>query len=664
MLNIRLGAATLNQTPLDWTGNRDRAAAAIRAARAEGVGLLCLPEMCLPGYGCEDAFLSPGVWRRSLSALDSLLPETAGMAVAVGLPLYLRGAVYNAAALLVDGALAGLACKKDLAGDGVHYEPRWFKPWPRGLRVHADVNGSSVPVGDWLFDLGPLRVGFEICEEAWIGQRTGADHADLGADVLLNPSSSHFAFGKQEVRERIVLEGSRAFGVAYVYANMAGCDAGRIIYDGGDLIASGGRLLARGPRLPFADHTLTTAVVDIDLLRTQRARSTSHHADPSAGADRVAQALFTPAAVSPDPRPRLCPDPEAGPKGREEIFTRAVALGLFDYLRRSGARGWVVSLSGGADSAACAALCGLALRLAHDELGLDGLRARAPRLAGGDLSTIIHNALSTVYQSTANSGAVTRDAAAAVAEAVGAAHRVWDVEPVVATFRAMLSADQGRTLDWDTDDVALQNIQARARAPGAWMLANLEGKLLLTTSNRSEAAVGYATMDGDTAGGLAPIAGIDKAFLRRWLRWMEQTGPAGVGPMPALGTVNRQQPTAELRPPGDHQTDEDDLMPYPILDAIERLAIRDKMEPAEVLDALEPSFPAITRRALAGMVDRFFRMWTVNQWKRERYAPSFHVDDENLDPKTWCRFPILSSGYEVERAELRAQIDEDGGGGQ
>ena len=115
----------------------------------------------------------------------------------------------------------------------------------------------------------------------------------------------------------------------------------------------------------------------------------------------------------------------------------------------------------------------------------------------------------------------------------------------------------------------------------------LAGALLLSTSNRSEAAVGYATMDGDTCGGLSPIAGIDKAFLRRWLVWMERHGPEGLGPLPALAKVNQQQPTAELRPPAAGQTDEDDLMPYEVLDEIERAAIRDKLTPVEVLQRIE-----------------------------------------------------------------------------
>src|SRR5690606_25850606 len=189
-------------------------------------------------------------------------------------------------------------------------------------------------------------------------------------------------------------------------------------------------------------------------------------------------------------------------------------------------------------------------------------------------------------------------------------------------------------------------------APGVWFLANVLGALLLSTSNRSEAAVGYATMDGDTAGGISPIAGIDKAFLQRWLRWLQTRGPEGIGAIPALAAVTLQPPTAELRPAAAGQTDEADLMPYDVLDAIERAAIRDKRMPAEVFRLMRCDFPGYEPRQLATWVERFFRLWSRNQWKRERYAPSFHVDDANLDPKTWCRFPILSGGFERELAEL------------
>jgi NAD+ synthase (glutamine-hydrolysing) len=270
--------------------------------------------------------------------------------------------------------------------------------------------------------------------------------------------------------------------------------------------------------------------------------------------------------------------------------------------------------------------------------------------------TLVGRLLTCVYQSTRNSRPETLRAAEKISEAVGAEFLEWNVDEVVDQYVHTVSAAVGRELNWQQDDLALQNIQARVRGPGIWLLANLRGALLLTTSNRSEAAVGYATMDGDTCGGLAPIAGIDKAFLLDWLKWMETTGPAGIGPLAALEIVNRLRPTAELRPPAADQTDEADLMPYRVLDAIERAAIRDKQLPVEVFQTVRPQFPQYDAMQMGTWVERFFRLWCRNQWKRERYAPSFHLDDENLDPKTWCRFPILNSGFERELEELREYL--------
>jgi NAD+ synthase (glutamine-hydrolysing) len=655
MKRIRVGAAVLNQTPLDWDGNVANIRACLDEARERGVSILCLPELCITGYGCEDAFLSRGVQEAALKALREIACATDDIVACVGLPLLHHNALLNAACLMANGKILGFVAKQHLAGDGIHYEPRWFKPWPSGRRGHLDLEGERYPIGDIYFELDDVRIGFEICEDAWVARRPGAELSLQGVDILLNPSASHFAFGKHAVRERIVLEGSRAFGVSYVYSNLLGNEAGRVIYDGGALIASAGKMLARGPRFSFALHRLTTAVVDVDATRMAQARTASFepnldeaddgrvHADFRFPALETTGALLSPGAW------------EASDDLKEEELTRAIALGLFDYLRKSRSEGFVVSLSGGCDSSVVASLCALMVELGVAELGLSAFLGRlrhARRLEGAQAPRdAIRRLLTCVYQSTRNSSRATREAAREVAHSIGAEFLELDVDDLVATYSKMISGAVGRTLAWSSDDLALQNIQARARAPAVWMLANLKNALLLATSNRSEAAVGYATMDGDTCGGLSPIAGIDKAFLRTYLRWLADVGPAGLHPVPALAMVANQAPSAELRPAEQRQTDEEDLMPYDVLDAIERAAIRDKQTPIEVYRRLRQLFPS---EQLLVWIDRFFQLWCRNQWKRERYAPSFHLDDENLDPKTWCRFPILSSGFERELAELRA----------
>jgi NAD+ synthase (glutamine-hydrolysing) len=273
-----------------------------------------------------------------------------------------------------------------------------------------------------------------------------------------------------------------------------------------------------------------------------------------------------------------------------------------------------------------------------------------------DVKQRVRSLLHCVYQATKNSSRSTRDSATGLAGALGAEMSCLQIDELVERYVSNMEGVLGRKLAWETDDLALQNIQARVRGPSVWLLANVKRALLLATSNRSEAAAGYATMDGDTCGGLSPIGGIDKAFLRSWLRWLQREGPAGLEPIPALAAVNDLAPTAELRPSDANQTDEDDLMPYEVLDAIERAAIRDKQTPVEVFRLMRSQFTQYDVPQLLAWVERFFRLWCRNQWKRERYAPSFHLDDENLDPKSWCRFPILSGGFFRELEELREYV--------
>jgi NAD+ synthase (glutamine-hydrolysing) len=402
-----------------------------------------------------------------------------------------------------------------------------------------------------------------------------------------------------------------------------------MIYDGHSVVAASGELLLENGGFSFSDHIINEVPLDLNRSRVHRSRFYSHlhqefseaemeaknpivRLDPPAGRagtrDSSAQSGigfqsgFAPpgqtggAKVSqhqstPSHFPRSS---HAGPvaPSKELQFLYAVSLGLFDYLRKSHSKGYVVSLSGGADSATCVVLVQRMLAYAVHELGA---KAALDRLGRSDLwqslqlndlpadtvAQISNRMLFTLYQATAQSGATTREAAGAVARATGSSHAEVQVQDLMDGYRERMQNILGRELDWATDDLALQNIQARVRSPMIWMLANTTGSLLITTSNRSEAAVGYSTMDGDTSGGLAPIAGVDKAFVQHWLRFMEQTGDPLLGPIPELSLVNAQAPTAELRPLEQKQTDENDLMPYALLDEIEKLAIRDRKPPGK-----------------------------------------------------------------------------------
>jgi len=656
---LKIAGGFLNQIPLDWRGNESRIRSAFEKARSESVAILCLPELCITGYGCEDAFFNPHLLESAWQTLESLVPATQGLVVTLGLPVLHRGMIFNVIALVADGKILGLIPKKVLARDGVHYEQRWFKAWELGSFDQIHKGNVKLPFGDFHFDLSGVRIGLEICEEAWVADRPGARLAQQNIDLILNPSASHFAFGKIDLRKGFVTEGSRAFGVAYVYSNLVGNEAGRIIYDGGILIASEGQLLVQGPRFSYSDFGITSAVVDIDHLRTYRRRSARHRPWVESEDRGCVKAELQWQFIKPSEAKQQLSQLaswETGEHRKEEEFARAVSLGLFDFLRKSRQHGFVVSLSGGIDSAVVALLAADCVRFAVQELGIEGVKAKLQFISGiAAASTefqLIERLLICAYQSTRNSSSATLEAARAVAQAIGASFHDWSVDSIVEAYSKLISESAGVSLNWGQHDLALQNIQARSRAPSIWMLANLRNALLLATSNRSEAAVGYATMDGDTCGGLSPIAGIDKAFLKVWIRWAQLNGPVGLGPVAALELITQRSPTAELRPESQHQTDEQDLMPYEVLDWVERFAIRDKRSPIEVFDLISVQMPNISKNQLLVWVKRFFQLWCRNQWKRERYAPAFHLDDESLDPKTWCRFPILSSGFVEELEEL------------
>jgi NAD+ synthase (glutamine-hydrolysing) len=652
---IKVGAGVLNQTPLDWERNFQHIIEAIEQGRKEQVSILCLPELCITGYGCEDAFYANNTHEKAIEYLLKIVPYTRNMIVSVGLPLLVQNKLFNCACLIANGEILGFVAKKFLAGNGIHYEPRWFTAWTQKGSTTIKIDNKEYKVGDLYFNVGGVKIGFEICEDAWVANRPGRALYHYGIDLILNPSASHFAFGKIEVRKRFVLEGSRAFGVSYVYSNLLGNEAGRAIYDGGALIANNGSLLAIGERLSFKDADITTAIIDINLTRLSQIQMHNFEALDDLG--NCVEADFDFPAILPQANLPQEATWEHSKCIKEEEFARAMMLGLFDYMRKSYSNGFVISLSGGADSSAITCLCRMLIDFAIAELGWEGFIKKISYIKGienlKNADEVAQRLITTAYQATENSGEVTFTAARELAAALKVEFHNLNIDNLVKEYQRIIEVAIGRKLSWETDDIALQNIQARVRAPSIWFFANLKNALLLSTSNRSEAAVGYATMDGDTSGGLSPIAGIDKDYLRHWLRWLESQGVGGAYTIPALRYVNEQQPTAELRPKGSLQTDEKDLMPYNILDDIEEYAIRDKRSPIECLLLLEQKHPQIERKQLKAWVEKFFKLWCRNQWKRERYAPSFHLDDKNLDPKTWCRFPILSGGFGKELQELR-----------
>jgi NAD+ synthase (glutamine-hydrolysing) len=339
---MRLAGAALNQIPFDWEHNLRNISTAIEQAKADGVELLCLPELCLTGYNCEDLFLSDWLPATALAQLQKIRPLTTGICVVVGLPVRLNHRTYNTAAVLRDGQILGFAAKQFLANDGVHYETRFFVPWPAGETTTVHYQGESWPLGDLTFEHLGVRFGFEICEDAWRPDDVRPACRLRGkVELIINPSASHFAMSKTDLRYKLVLNASRNFACTYLYANLLGNEAGRVIYDGEILVARNGHLLKRNQLLSFKEIDMEW--VDVDFTT------------PLEVADAIVQ----------------LPEPD---EYRE--LNQAMSLGLFDYLRKARSRGFVLSLSGGADSCFCAVGVAEMVRLGVAELGVEEFKLK------------------------------------------------------------------------------------------------------------------------------------------------------------------------------------------------------------------------------------------------------------------------------------------------
>lgn len=628
MAIIKIAGAALNQTPLDWKNNLQNIKEAIDQAKKEKIDILCLPELCLTGYGCEDLFLHDWFIEKAFSHLLEIVEWCDNIVVSVGLPIKWKGNVYNSVCLIENKRIFGFSAKQFLAKRDVYYEDRWFTPWPSSTHDQILIQGKTHPIGDLSYTIKGIHILFEICEDGWRGEnRPAAQHCKkLGKDIdlILNPSASHFYFGKTKIREKeVVVQASKEFNCTYLYVNLLGNESGRIIFDGEILIAQKGKLIQRNNRFSYKNVNLISSTIDFH-----------------------SQKDISDVALNDDPQQK------------EIEFTEAVGLGLFDYLRKSKSRGYVLSLSGGADSSACAVLVAEMIKRSTTELGRFealkklNLSELADIIGEGEYTDeqlhkfITKSILHCAYQSTKNSSNKTFQAAKELAESIGATFYKWDVQQEVDSYTKKIEQAIGEKLSWQKEDIALQNIQARARSPIIWMLANIKNALLITTSNRSEGDVGYCTMDGDTSGSIAPIAGVDKEFIRKWLRWAEHELH-----YENLNYVNNLQPSAELRPLAQTQTDEDDLMPYTILLEIEQTALYQRLSPLQIFLTLKEK-KLEENKLLKKHIIKFFKLWAQNQWKRERLAPAFHVDTFSIDPKSWCRFPILSGSFEEELAEL------------
>jgi len=692
-LFVSVSTVALNQTVGDWLGNKVRVLRAIELAKAEGARLIVCPEMCISGYSLGDRLLMQGTLRRAWRMLEELSHEITDCLAIVGFPFQFQDALYNATAVIGNGRIWGIVPKENLATGDVEYESRWYASWLSTRLETIHKSGQDIPIGGLVFEADGIgKFAIEVCEDGWKGIRPGSRYALAGAKILCNPSASWFTIGKQRIRRDMVRQTSREDMCAYVYTSLLGCDSTRLIFDGAAFIAQGGEILAEGNRFVFTEEVVVT-VANIDVAGLERARlemgswrqqasqlhqgvygttppvinidgcfvenTVHYHQHQNQRDDSPSVYWRAPKEGGYDPSLEhlIGSHTGIGPLNAYHLphieLELALSMALREYLKKAGVRKVALALSGGRDSTMCAVLLARMVTYQYPALNISERKQK------------MNDLLVTAYMGTNNSGSTTRDAAKALSEEIGAVHYDGHIQDAMDTHLKVFQEMTGIALTWEKPehDIPLQNVQARLRGSLIWMVANIHNALLITTSNKSEVAVGYTTMDGDTSGGLAPIADVPKSLVIEWLDWAAQYHSYD-----ALKMVTSIPSTAELRPQESEQTDEDDLMPFFILDQLMYWVIQMGLEPLEVCKRMWSEierhregvilYKTYTMSLLGQQIELFIKKLCFAQWKRERFAISFRVTSFDLDPKTGFRFPPIQAPFTVELEEMWEWIRE------
>jgi NAD+ synthase (glutamine-hydrolysing) len=564
MRTLRIAMAQINPTVGDLTGNRDRIIDTIGLARKAKADIVAFPELAVTGYPPEDLLLKPQFVQDNLRTLKDIQRAAKGITAVVGF-VDKKDLLYNAAAILHNGKLAYVYHKILLPNYGVFDEYRYFRP------------GHRYP----LVTLKGVTLGVNICEDIWFKEGPTRSQALAGAEVIININASPYHKGKGKERLKMLARRARENNVIVSYTNAVG-GQDELVFDGQSMVIDGkGKLIASGNQ--FREELLITDIGVPDRNPGVSPARSQHFES----IDRV--------VLSERPAPGR--KPLAGRKiipslpACEEVY-RALVLGTRDYVRKTGFRSAVIGLSGGIDSSLVAAV-------AVDALGRENVVG--------------------VFMPSQFSSRESREDALGLAKNLGI--KYLEV-PIVQTFDAYLNTlrcEFSRT----KQDVTEENLQARIRGNILMALSNKFGWLVLTTGNKSEMSVGYATLYGDMAGGFAVIKDVPKTLVYDVCRCINKLEGRTVIPK----RVMTKAPTAELRP---NQKDSDSLPVYPVLDPILKAYVEDDKA---FRDILKMGFDRKT-------VEKVIRLVDSSEYKRRQAPPGIKITPRGLGKDR--RFPITN----------------------
>ncbi len=561
MPRLRAALCQLNQTVGDLEGNAQRVLEMYGRAEEADCDVAVFPELAITGYPPEDLVLKPGFVRDNREVLDKVAAATGRCAAVVGFVDQSRD-LHNAAAVCARGRVLGTYRKRLLPNYAVFDEQRYFAAGTEPLQ---------------LFGFGDADVGLTICEDVWSPHGPMREQAAGGAEVVLNLSASPYYRGRWAERERMLATRCTDASCALVYVNLVG-GQDDLVFDGGSLVFDAdGTLVARLPVLEEA-----FAVVDIEVRPVFRKRLL----DPRGRAPAPALPLVTAAPPRPARPPLEDGHPVCQPLDEIDEVHRALVLGTRDYVTKSGFTDVVIGLSGGIDSTLVACIAVEALGPEH-----------------------VHGvAMPSRYSSASSEGD-----AGILARNLGIELRTIPIEPAHAALLDMTSVD----------GLAEENLQSRIRGVTLMALSNQHGWLVLTTGNKSELAVGYSTLYGDTAGGFAVIKDVPKTLVFRLTAAVNERAGRPVVPPDVL----TKPPSAELRP---DQRDDESLPPYDVLDPLLEAYVERDMTKADLVAA---GFDQ-------DLVDRVTRLVDVAEYKRRQSPLGVRVTPKSFGKDR--RVPIVN----------------------
>jgi NAD+ synthase (glutamine-hydrolysing) len=512
MHRLRVGVAQINTTVGDFAGNADKILKMIEESRSSGVDLLTFPELAVCGYPPEDLLFKPQFISENLRTLEKVIKASPGITVITGF-VDSGDDIFNAAAIIHNGELAGVYHKIFLPNYGVFDEDRYFR------------SGTECSV----WQIGDIKFGVNICEDIWYEAGPATTQAYSGAEIIINISASPYHFGRGGVRERMISTRAADNVAVFIYNNLVG-GQDELIFDGNSLIIDEtGRLIAQGKQF---EEDLVIADIDVESVFRTRLHDPRWRKElllhEEKGWRQTEKIIVTGTPYNMDKPPLPSRNVECLEENAEVY--NALVLGTHDYIRKNGFEKVLIGLSGGVDSSLVAAI-------AVDALGIDN---------------VVGVAMPSRYSSPGS-----ESDAELLANNLGIKFLTIPIEKAFKSYLEMLE----EPFTGQEPNVAEENLQARIRGNILMALSNKFGWLVLTTGNKSETATGYSTLYGDMAGGFAIIKDVPKTLVYKLCKYRNSISDTEIIPE----TVIVKPPSAELRP---DQKDIDSLPHYDVLDPI------------------------------------------------------------------------------------------------